>query len=224
MAAASLKAIVTSIAPTFERENNVKIVASYSSSGALQKQIEAGAPADVFLSASPKQVASLTAEALVSNEETATFAGNDLVILVPAGNPAGIHGPQDLGKATRLATGDPAVAPHGQKAQEWLTGLGLWDTLRPKLVFAQNAPQTDDYVVRKEVDAAIGFGSDAKGRSGLEVAYTVPAGEYKPIKYVAVPIKASKNGEKAKEFIQYLLTPQVQGVFTDAGFKAASGK
>jgi molybdate transport system substrate-binding protein len=224
LAASSLKAIVTSISPEFEKANNVKIVASYASSGALQKQIEAGAPADVFLSASPKQVASLTVDALVSNEETVTFAGNELVILVPAGNAAGIHGPEDLKKADKLATGDPVVAPHGAKAQEWLTGLGLWETLKPKFVFAQNAAQTDDYVVRKEVDAAIGFGSDAFGKSALQVAYTVPAAQYKPIKYVAVPIKASKNQELAKKFTQYLLTEQVQGVFTGAGFKPAPSK
>jgi molybdate transport system substrate-binding protein len=224
LSAAALKAVLTSIAPAFEKKTGTKIVASYGSAGALQKQIEAGAPADVFLSASPKQVASLTVEALVSNEDTVTFASNDLVILVPGGNPSGVHSPGDLKRVDRLATGDPVVAPHGQKAQEWLVGLGLWDSLKPKFVFAQNAVQTDDYVARKEVDAAIGFASDATGRTDLEVAYTVPADQYKPIKYVAVPVKASAHGDLAKQFTEYMLTAPVQGTLTGAGFKAAPGK
>ena len=223
-AAASLKSVLTSVAPAFEKANNVTLVFNYGASGVLMKQIEGGTPTDVFLSAAPAQVNTLTAEGLASADATKTFAGNDLVILVPAGNPKGIHGPNDLAKATKLTTGDPIAAPHGTKAKEWLTGIGLWDTLLPKFVFAANAAQTDDYVARGEVDAGIGFASDAKGRTDIEIAYTVPSAEIKPIKYVAVPIKATAQPALAEKFVSYLLSPEVQAALTDAGFKPAPTK
>lgn len=224
LAASSLRTVLESISPTFESSNSVKVVAVYASSGALQRQIEAGAPADVFLSASPSQVASLAVDALVSAEDSATFAGNDLAILVPSGNPGGIHAPADLARAARLTTGDPKVAPHGAKAREWLVGLGIWETLKPKMVFAQNAAQTDGYVARSEVDAAIGFASDAHGRTDIQVAYLVPSGQYKPATYVVVPVKASTHPDLAKEFVKYLLSPEVQGELVRAGFRPGVGK
>ena len=220
-AAASLKSVMTSIAPGFEKANNAKLSFNYGASGVLMKQIETGAPTDAFLSAGAAQVATLTAGGLISADATKTFAGNDLVILVPAGNPKGIHGPADLAKATKLTTGDPVTAPHGTKAKEWLTNIGQWDTLLPKFVFTANAAQTDDYVARGEVDAGIGFASDAKGRSDIEIAYTVPAAEIKPIRYVAAPIKASSHLDLATKFVDYLLTPEVQTALVDAGFKPA---
>jgi molybdate transport system substrate-binding protein len=223
-AASSLKSVLTSIAPAFEKAHNVKLAINYGASGVLMKQIEGGSPTDVFLSAAAAQVNTLTADGIVSADATKTFAGNELVILVPAGNPKGIHGPADLGEATKLTTGDPVAAPHGAKAKEWLTGLGLWDKLLPKFVFAQNAAQTDDYVARGEVDAGIGFASDAKGRTDLAIAYTVPAGGIKPIKYVAAPIKTSTHTALAEQFIGYLLSSDVQSALKNAGFKPAPSK
>jgi molybdate transport system substrate-binding protein len=213
--------VLTKVAPAFEKANNVKLVFNYGASGVLMKQIESGAPADVFLSAAAAQVNTLTAEGVASVDATKTFADNELVILVPADNPKGIHGPADLAKATRLTTGDPVAAPHGAKAKEWLTGLGLWGTLLPKFAFAANAAQTDDYVARGEVDAGIGFASDAKGRTDIQIAYTVPAGQIKPIKYVAVPIQAASQPALAEKFVSFLLSPAVQTALVGAGFKPA---
>ena len=223
-AASSLKSVLESTAPAFERANGVKLAFNFGASGALEKQIEGGAPADTFLSASPSQVATLVAKGLVSRGATETLAGNDLVIIVPQGNPAGIHGPADLAKAKKLATGDPAVAPHGAKAKEWLSGLGLWERLVPVFVFAQNAGQTDEYVSRGEVDAAIGFASDAKGRTDIEVAYVVSAGEYAPIHYVAAVVGTTKQPTLAQAYARYLLSAEAQSAFVSAGFKPAPSK
>jgi molybdate transport system substrate-binding protein len=223
-AASSLKAVLTSVAPAFEKAHNAKLVFNWGASGALLRQIEGGAPADVFASASRSQIASAVADGLVSADASATFASNDLVILVPKGNPKGIHGPADLSKAGKLTTGDPMVAPHGAKAQEWLTNLKLWNGLKPKFVFAQNAAQTDDYVARGEVDAGIGFASDAHGRTDIEIAYTVPAGEIKPIAYVVAPLKDSKHADLATAFVDYLLSGDVQNALVADGFKPAPTK
>ena len=223
-AASSLKGVLTASAAAFEKANNAKLTFNFGASGLLAKQIEGGAPADVFLSASPSVVATLVAEGLASAEGSTTFAGNTLVVFVPKGDPAGIHGPGDLIRVERLATGDPAVAPHGQKAVEWLTGLGLWSTLKPKFVFAANAAQTDEYVARGEVDAGIGFASDAHARSDIEVAYVVPGGQIKPIRYVAAAVTASRRQALAKAYLSFLLGPRAQAAFVDAGFEPAPAK
>lgn len=223
-AAASLKSVLTSTAPAFEKTNGTKLAFNFGASGQLVKQIEGGAPVDLFLSASPAAVTTLAAEGLASAEDRATFAGNTLVVLVPKGNPADINSPEDLKKAAKLATGDPAVAPHGQKAVEWLTAIGLWDVLSPKFVYAANAAQTDDYIARGEVDAGVGFASDVKGRDDLEIAYTVPGGVIKPVTYVGAPVTESKQQELAKAYLAYLLSPEMQQAFADAGFEPAPGK
>lgn len=223
-AAASLRKPFEALAPAFEAANGVKLVFAFGASGVLQKQIEAGAPADVLASASPKQVDALIAEDLISAEETVTFASNDLVILVPKGNPRGVHGPQDLAKADKLVTGNPDTAPHGAKAKEWLTGLGLWKGLQPKFIFAENAAQTLDYVARGEVDAGIGFGSDARSSSAVSVVYTVPKGAIKPIRYVAAPVKATARAAPARKFVGYLSSAEGQVVLKDAGLLPPPGR
>lgn len=223
-AASSLKAVLEANAAAFEKANNAKIVFDFGASGTLAKQIEGGAPVDVFASASPSVLSTLVAEKLADASSVTTFAGNTLVILVPTGNPAGVHGPDDLAKLDRIATGEPALAPHGAKAQEWLTTLDLWDRLAGKLVFAANAAQTDDYVARGEVDAAIGFASDARGRSGLEIAYEVPKGAIKPIRYVAARVTDAKETALADAFLAYLATADMRRALTDAGFTVPDAK
>lgn len=220
-AATSLKEVLEKTAPGFEESNDAKLIFNFGASGVLQKQIEGGAPVDVFVSASPKHVASLTAEALVNDEAASTFAGNDLVVFVPNGNPAGINGPGDLAKADRLVTGNPATAPHGAKAKEWLEGLGSWVSLQPRFVFAENSAQTLDYVARGEVDAGIGFASEAVGSEQVDVAYAVPKGEIEPIRYVAAPLVVTDHADLAAAYAAYLRTPEVQRALIDAGFLPA---
>jgi len=224
-AATSLKDVLEATAPAFESANHVKLVLNFGASGVLQKQIEAGAPADVFISASPKQVDALVEDGLISAETTSTFAGNDVVVFVPKGNPAGISAPEDFAKTKRIVTGNPDTAPHGTKAREWLDALGTWDTLQPKFVFAENAAQTLDYVARGEVDAGIGFASEAKGSDAVEIVYAVPKDVIKAVKYVAAPLADSSHAEQATAYTRYLGSPSAQAAFVKAGFlPAPSGR
>ena len=220
-AASSLARVLARTARPFEVQQHVKLVFNLGASGLLQKQIEAGAPADVFVSAGPAQVATLAAEGFLSTDTASAFAGNDLVVMVPKGNPAGIHGPEDLSKAAHIVTGNPATAPHGAKANEWLTGIGLWDGLRPRIVFAENAAQTLDYVARGEADAGIGFASEAKGSGEVEIVYTVPKGEIAPVRYVAAPLVGSGHVDLAARYVTYLSSPDVQKALVNAGFLPA---
>lgn len=223
-AATSLKDLLEEAAPLFEGEHDAKLVFNFGPSGQLQKQIEGGAPADAFLSASPKQVDGLVVGDFVSAESTVTFAGNDIVIFVAKGNPKGITGPADLARAERLVTGNPDTAPHGTKSKEWLEGLGTWVALEPKFVFAENAAQTVDYVARGEVDVGLGFESEVLGSEAVEIAYLVPAGQYSPIRYVAAPLSGAEQPELAAAFVEFLLTEELQAALVEAGFNEAPAK
>lgn len=223
-AATTLKAAFTELAPAFEKSNNAKLVLNYGASGVLQKQIEGGAPCDVFASASAVQVDALVAQGLISADSTETFASNDLVIIVPTSNPAGVATPADLATATKLVTGNPETAAHGTKAKEFLTGLGTWDALAPKFVFAENAAQTVDYIARGEVDAGLVFASEVTGNDAVKVVFTVPKGAIKPVRYVAAPIKATAEPDLAEKFVAFLLTPEAQKVLLANGFESAPAK
>jgi molybdate transport system substrate-binding protein len=216
-AALILKKSFEQMAPAFEKANNAKLTYNFGTVGVLQKQIEGGAPTDLFASAAAKQVDMLTKAGLASAEETVAFAQNQLVIIVPAGNPAGISGPSDLAKSKRIITGDPVTTQHGAKVQEWLTKLGLMSSLKPKLVYAD----TLDYVAQGEADAGIVFASSAKINPKVQIVYTAPGSELKPATHVAVPIKASKQQELAKKFIDYLVSPEGQKILVENGFMPA---
>lgn len=223
-AATTLKSAFEELAPAFEEANGVTLVYNFGASGVLQKQIEGGAAAEVFVSASPAQVDTLTAGGFVSAEDTSTFISNRLVIAVPRGNPAAIAGPDDLTKADRVAIGNPETAPAGTKAKEWMTSRGVWAGIEPKCVFGENAAQVTDYVARGEVDAAVMFASEATGREDVEVVYAVPASETTPIKYVAAPLRDSAHFDAAVAFVEFLTTPEAQKVLIANGFVAYEPK
>jgi molybdate transport system substrate-binding protein len=223
-AASSLTAIFKKYAHIFESAYNAHIVFNFNASGTLQKQIEAGAPVDVFCSAAPKQVNALISESLITSGKEQVFASNDLCILVPKGNPGKITQPSDLWtKANMVVTGDPAVAPHGVAAREWLTALGEWSSMLSagKLVLAPNAAVTDAYISSANVDAGIGFKSDAFGRSDISVVYTVPQSYFTQIKYVVAPINAAKHPSLASLYTTWMTSSYFQKTLKSNGFKAA---
>lgn len=217
-AAASLKDALEDLEPDYEAANNVDLVFNFAASGVLQKQIETGSDTDVFMSAAPKQMNALIDEGFVSADTTQTFISNDIVIAVPTGNPAGITGPDDLGKADKLATGNPESAPHGTWSKNWLVSQGMWDDLEDKFVFGENAGQTTDYVARGEVDAALIFASEISGRDDVEIVYTVPSDQIDPVRYVIAPLEASTKQAEAQTFIDYIMSDAGQQVLVDHGF------
>lgn len=222
-AAGSLRGVLEGVEEEYERESGVDIVYNFGASGQLQKQVEAGAPVDVIVSASPMHVDALIARDLVSAEETVTFAGNGLVVLVPSGSTAMIKGPLDLTRFDRLATGNPETAPHGAAAREWLDRAAVWERLQPRFVFAENVAQTLDYVARGEVDAGIGFRSEVIGRDDVEVAYHVPEADLPRISYVAATVTATPQEVQSARFLEYMMSDSFQAALVDAGFDRAAG-
>lgn len=217
-AAMTLKRTFEQLAPEFEAANNAKVVFNFGASGVLQKQIEGGAQVDVFASAAPRQIDALVEGGFVSAEATRSFASNQVVILVPKGNPLGVQGPDDLRRVGRISTGNVESTPVGATAKGWLTGLGLWGTIEPTVVFGENVGQAVNHLERGEVDAAVVFASDATGRDGVEVAYRAPVDEAPAIRYVIAPVGSSRRALLARAFIDFVMSERSQQALVEGGF------
>jgi len=194
---------------------------NFGSSGDLQKQIEAGAPIDLFVSAGQRQMDELEKKGLIIPATRRVFARNVLTIVKPADSRIDIARPADLlgPRITRIVVGNPKTVPAGQYAEESLRALGLWDTLKPKLVFAENVRQALDYVARGEVDAGIVYATDAAVR-GREVKEAVrpPEDTYRPVTYPAAVVKDARQPALAAAFIDLLVSRDGQQVLARFGF------
>ena len=195
---------------------------NFGASGDLQKQIEAGAPVDVFLSAAQRQMDELEKQKLIVGASRRAFARNALVVIKPADSRIDIAKPADLLEARvgRIVIGSPKTVPAGQYAEESLRALGLWDRLQPKLVFSENVRQALDYVARGEVDAGFVYTTDAASRAqGVKEAFRPPDDSYRPVVYPGAVVAASKQAALARAFLDLLGSPEGRAVLARFGFQ-----
>jgi molybdate transport system substrate-binding protein len=189
-------------------------------SGELQKQIEAGAPVDVFVSAAARQMDELEQKRLIVSGMRRAFARNVLVAVKPADSRLDLARPTDLldPRVTRIAIGNRTV-PAGQYAEESLRALGLWERLQPKLVLAENVRQVLDYVARGEVDAGFVYATDAAARPGpVREAFRPSEDTYRPVVYPAAVVAASRQPALAAAFVETLAGPDARAVLQRLGF------
>ncbi len=220
-AAISLKDAFREIAQLYENRTGTKVSFDFGASGVLQKQIEGGAPVDVFASADEKQMDALAARALIIAETRRDFARNTLVLAVPSHAPVPIHSFQELENPnlTRVAIGNPKTVPAGQYARQLLENLNLWDALQPKLIFAENVRQVLDYVMRGEVDAGIVYASDVRMASErVSVAARAPKGFHDPIRYPIAVIRETRHPEASRRFVDLVLSAEGQEILHKHGF------
>jgi len=195
---------------------------NFGASGDLQKQIEAGAPVDVFLSAAQRQMDELEKQNLIAVSSRRAFARNVLVVIKPADSSVDIAKPADLleARVKRIVIGSPKTVPAGQYAEESLRALGLWDRLQPKLVFAENVRQALDYVARGEVDAGFVYTTDAASRTqGVKEAFRPPDDSYHPVIYSGAVVAASKQATLAQAFLDLLGRAEGRAVLSRFGFQ-----
>ncbi len=222
-AAASLSAALNELKPAFEATHpDTRLFYNFAASGVLARQIEGGAPVDVFISAATQPMDQLQAHRQILNETRIALLSNELVLVVPKGARARLKGFADLPSADRIAIGDPGFVPAGQYATQILRYLGLWDSLRSRLIYGQDARQVLEYVAREEVDAGIVFATDAALMPNKVTRVArAPAGSHQGALYPAAVMAQSKNPEQARAFLNFLTRPEARTLFEKHGFEWA---
>ena len=220
-AAVSMKDALEEIQQQYQKKNpNVKLVFNLGASGSLQKQIEQGAPADLFISAAPKQMDELQGKGLLQQQTRKNLLENKLVLIVPQSSSLTIKNFEELADPAvkRLAVGEPQVVPAGQYAQQVLKKLNLWEKLEERMVLAKDVRTVLTYVESGNADAGIVYKTDAAVSTKIKIIATAAEGSHQPIIYPAAILANAKQPKEAEAFLQYLLSPEAAKVFEKYGF------
>ena len=225
-AAISLKDALTKLTEMYaKKEPKVKLQFNLGASGLLQKQIEEGAPADLFISAGKKQMDDLAAKGLIVPDTRVDLLGNELVLIVTKEKKDTIKTFADLAdKAQSISIGQPETVPAGKYGKETLVSLKVWDKVEKRIVYAKDVRQVLTYVDSGNVDAGLIYRSDAVALQGAIVAATAPKGSHSPIVYPMAMVKSSKNQEATRKFMAFLQTSDAAKVFAQYRFIALKGK
>jgi molybdate transport system substrate-binding protein len=223
--AISMREAIDEIGGRFTRAHpGLALRYNFGGSGELQKQIEAGAPVDVFVSAAARQMDELEARGLLLAGSRRVFARNVLTVVTPVDLGMELARPADLlgARVQRVAIGDPRTVPVGQYAEECLRTLGLWERLRPRLVYAENVRQALEYVARGEVDAGFVYTTDVAARPGrVREAFRPAEDTYRPITYPAAVVRDSRRRALALAFVESLGGAEAQATLARLGFQPA---
>ena len=215
--AASLKDVVNELSDSFAGKHpGVKFFKNYGASGALAKQIENGAPADIFISANVEWMDYMKNRKLADKASIGTFAYNTLVF---AGNPAKkVAGLNDLVRLNKIAIGSPKSVPAGEYATEALTKAGLEKQLEKKLVMAKDVRVCLMYAELGEVDGAFVYRTDALLAKQAKILFTVPQRLYPRVAYPMALTVAGARNKDAEAFFKYLQSGDARRVLGKYGF------
>ena len=218
--AMSLTDALTEVSQRFGAVRNVKVYCNFAGSSTLQRQIEKGAPADVFISASPKQIDALQGEGLLYEDSRRVILSNRLVLVAPVSSSlsmtdAGMLAQDEI---RRIAIGEPNSVPAGIYGREALTHLGVWTTVQPKLIPSADVRSTLAYVESGEVDVGIVYQTDAGLSKKVRIIYQFPDSSHSPIVYPAAVLRNTGHKVLAQAFLDYLQTAEVAAIFEKYGF------
>jgi molybdate transport system substrate-binding protein len=220
--AASLKDALDAQVATFTSATGYRVVVSYGASNALARQIEAGAPADVFISADLDWMDHIDTKGLVKRGTRVDLLRNTLVLIAPAGSKSTLSiGPGfDLAGALgtrKLAMANPDSVPAGKYAKAALQSLGVWTRVDKQVARAENVRAALVLVSRGEAPFGIVYGTDAHADRGVRIVDTFPAASHPPIVYPAALVANGKS-IAAQPFLEYLQSPPAQLVWKRSGF------
>ncbi len=220
-AASSLKTALDAVAGNWEKQTGNTVTISYESSAKLAKQIQDGAPADLFISASKQWIDTLSDAKLIKADSRKNILGNTLILVAPAKTAkVAIAKGFDLASLIgdgKLAMGLVDSVPAGQYGKEALTNLGIWDAVQPKVAQADNVRAALKLVELGEAAYGIVYASDAIANDKVAVVGTFPDDSHKPIIYPAAVI-ASSTAPEAQAFLDDLSTEAAGNIFTAQGF------
>ena len=221
-AAASLTDAIQEIEAGYRQNHpGVEVRNNFGSSGTLARQIEDGAPVDVFFSAASKPMDELENRGLIAAGSRRNLLRNTLVLIAPRDSK--LSGFQQLGDASvrTIALGDPASVPAGQYGMQTLVSLHVLDKARGRLVLAKDVRQVLAYVATGNADAGIVYATDALTTSGVRTVAAAPEAAHDPIVYPAAAIASGHHAEAARAFVEYLGGPVARAVFEKRGFTMA---
>jgi molybdate transport system substrate-binding protein len=219
-AAASMKNALDDVDAAFAKQTGIGIVASYDASSALMKQIEQGAPADVFISADLKWMDYGSEKKLIDDKTRVNLLGNTLVLIAAKGSKLGdvtISPDLDLAGEGRIATGDVRAVPVGIYAKNALQKLGLWDAVEPKLAMVGNVRSALVLVARGEAPLGIVYATDAKVEPAVKIIAAFPDDSHEPIVYPVAATSAAKPA--AALYLSFLRSAAARAIFERYGFR-----
>lgn len=219
-AAISLSKALGEIKTVYQSSNpNFTITYNFGASGALEQQIQQGAPIDVFFSAATNPMDALQQSNLLINDTRRNLLTNRLVLITPK-NGVALSDFKQLTDARikKIAIGEAKSVPVGQYAQEMLNKLGLWGQIQPKLVLGNNVRQVLTFVESGNVDAGIVYATDATASDKVTVLLTAAENLHSPIVYPLAVIRNSRNPAAAKRFVDFLGGDRAKIVFQKYGF------
>jgi len=228
-AAISLKDALDELGPIFQVQQHRKnggsgtaVTFNYGGSGTLARQIEQGAPVDVFFSAAEKQMDELAAQGLIVADTRRDLVGNALVLIAPAQSTA-FHSFQDLSNAAvkTIALGETSTVPAGMYARQTLEHLGLFASVEKKIVYAKDVRAVLTYVETGNADAGLVYQTDANTSTKVRVIAVAPADSHDPILYPAAVLRDAKDKAAARAFVEFLQGPDARAVFQKYGFTSA---
>ena len=219
-AAASLRDALSEIQSKFEQGNKeIKLTFSFAASSIIQKQIEEGAPIDLFISAGKKQMDALENENLIDTKSRINLLNNELVLIVSKEFENKVKTAGDLGNMDAiLCIGNPDTVPAGQYAKESLESMNLWNKLSDRIIFAKDVRQVLTYVEKGEVAAGVVYKSDVAVIKDSILADIFEGNIHSQIVYPAAIISTSKYKSTTETFLEYLKTEEAQDIFRKYGF------
>lgn len=222
-AAVSLTDALKEIATDYEPQSGDKLIFNFGASSTLERQIEEGAPGDVFLSADEAKMDMLEKKNLLLPGTRRRLLSNLLVIVVPTDAKIAPTSATDLVEPDykKIALAEPASVPAGIYAKEYLEQLKLWTVLQPKVVPTENVRACLAAVESGNVEAGFVYKTDALISKKVKVAVEIPAADGPKISYPLAVLKSSKDSERAKKLADYLAGPKALAIFEKFGFVPA---
>lgn len=221
LAAASLTDVCGEIKERYEAEHdNVTLNFSFGASGALQTQIEEGAPADVFLSAAWKQMKALDEAGLMDSGSVWPLLENKIVLVVPADSDTDLSSFEEAAtdKVAMIGLGEPESVPVGQYSEEVFTSLNLLDQVKAKANYGSDVRTVLSWVETGAVDCGVVYATDAYTTEQVKIVAEAPEGSCAQVIYPVGVVGASTHTQEAAAFVEYLQTQEILSLFESYGF------
>lgn len=224
LAAASLTDVMGELEASYEANHpNIDLVFSFAGSGALQTQIEEGAPADIFISAANKQMDALNEEGLMDSDSIRELLLNTVVLIVPNNSELGLTSFEDAlnDGVNMIGLGEIESVPAGKYAQQVFESLGMWEEVEARANFGTDVRTVLSWVEMGEVDCGVVYATDAFTSDQVTIVAEAPEGSCDRVVYPAGIVGDTQVRDEAEEFLQYLESDEAAAVFESYGFTMA---